>query len=137
MIRILDRQSPPALLLVLVALYFSQIYPLAHVHHSHAKGNLPFEISVHPIDFDPDQVPGHHGDEDHHHSYDRHFAKWLVVRSLKASPTLQPETSFIVSTEDFPSLIINPLLSTESDRSVVSDQATSSASGPRSPPRLT
>lgn len=137
MIRRLDRQSPPALLLVLVALYFSQIYPLAHVHHSHAEGNLPFEISVHPIDFDPDQVPGHHGDEDHHHSYDRHFANWLVVRGLKASLTLQPETSFIVSTEDFPSLNINPLLSTESDRGVVSDQATSSASGPRSPPQLT
>lgn len=135
MIRRLDRRSPPALLLVLVALYFSQIYPLAHVHHSHAEGNLPFEISIHPIDFDPDQVPGHHGDEDHHHSYGRHYANWLVVRSLKASLTLQPEAPIIVSTEDFPSLNVNSPIASESDRSVVQDQSTISASGPRSPPR--
>lgn len=135
MTRNLDRHSSLVLLLTLVALYFSQVYPLAHVHHSHAEGNLPFEISVHPIDFDPDQVPGHHGDEDHHHSYDRHYAKWLVVRSLKASLTLQPEIPFIISTGKFPSLNVNLLLLTESDRSIVSDQTMCSASGPRSPPR--
>lgn len=65
--------------LILTVVYFSQVYPYVHFHHSHGDHGLPLEISLYPIDIDPDQSSEHHEDG-HHHSLDQHFGSCRLAR---------------------------------------------------------
>jgi hypothetical protein len=66
--------------LILTVMYFSQVYPSVHFHHSHGDQGLPLEISLHPIDIDPDHSSDHHEDDHHHHSIDQDLNDWYRAR---------------------------------------------------------
>lgn len=57
--------------LILLVVYFSQVYPFVHFHHSHDDGGFPIKISMHPIDVNPDDTAGHHKGGHDFHRLDR------------------------------------------------------------------
>lgn len=64
------------LCLVLMVVYFGQVYPYAHVHHSHADSEHSIEFSLHPINIEPFCVDDYHlhemehsGEENEHHQH--------------------------------------------------------------------
>jgi hypothetical protein len=69
--------------LILVIVYFSQVYPF---HHLHDEGVLVSEIGSHPIQVDEGHSSDHHHDgatphtDDHRHAYDEHI-DWHIIRT--------------------------------------------------------
>jgi hypothetical protein len=72
--------------LLLVIVYFGQVYPSYHLHHSHEEGSWGVEISSHPIEVDVERSSDHHHDgatphtNDHQHTYDKHI-DWHFIRT--------------------------------------------------------
>lgn len=58
--------------LIFQVLYFTQVYPYAHIHHAHQGGDLKVVLSVHPVDVYPEDHEAHHPDGNHHETED-HF----------------------------------------------------------------
>lgn len=67
------------LALVFLLVYFSQVYPYVHFHHSHDDAGFPIEISMHLIDVEADACTDHHEDGHHHHTIDQ-GTDWYAVR---------------------------------------------------------
>lgn len=74
--------NPPSLLALFVVVlftYFGQVHPYIHFHHSHEDVAWPFELSLHPVDMEPEHIPEHH-DDDHHHDYQQYVESGLPLR---------------------------------------------------------
>lgn len=96
-------------ILVLTLVYYSQINPLAHVHHDHESGLFEFEISAHPVEADTENSSDHHHDgnrphkDDHSHTFNEHV-DWHRVRALYTrTPT--PDVRYLYSVT--PDIIID------------------------------
>ena len=59
-----------AISLIFQVIYFTQIYPYAHIHHAHQGGELDTVLSVHPVDVHPRNHEGLHPDGHHHDAED-------------------------------------------------------------------
>jgi len=68
----------------LTLVYFCQVYPYIHLHHSHDDDILPFELSVHPNDIAYNHLPDHNEDNDHHHTFNERV-DWHFVRNHSQS----------------------------------------------------
>lgn len=95
------RQRWLKLFFIITVVYFSQIYPYIHIHHSHDEDILPFEISFHPLDIDFDHLPEHadrhdkntHHTNDHQHTYDNQI-DWHFIR-LQNQRNLTSDDSYV------------------------------------------
>lgn len=83
--------------IVLLIIYFSQIYPYIHFHHSHDDSGFPIEISMHLIDVEADACTDHHEDGHHHHTIDQ-GTDWYAVRA---------GARYTVSTVDNPVYVVD------------------------------
>ena len=68
-----EKTSPRTVLLVLPFLYFAQIYPFIHFHHTHDEHGTKVVLSTHPTEHVDENHSGHHGD-DHEHSTPEHVS---------------------------------------------------------------
>ncbi len=134
MIRETDNRWTLLLVMILGAFCFSQIHTVVHVHHSHDDGSFPFEISFHPIGFDPGHVPGHHGGEDHHHAFDLDSSKWLRARSQPTGLKLQQPPPYVIGTGAIPTQELPTILSAAPDPLTLVKPSTRFKCDPRSPP---
>lgn len=75
--------------IILAVVYFSQVYPFVHFHHTHTDCDVPIEVSVHPMDSQPHHSQHDHdedrhhqedGEHHHHHEFDKHV-DWHIIRS--------------------------------------------------------
>lgn len=72
------------IILILSLAYFSQLHPYIHFHHSHVDNILPYEVSYHPIDVDPNLNCPHDGDDHHHHNTFDQNIDWYLIRSVRS-----------------------------------------------------
>ena len=79
--------------IILVLLYFSQVYSFEHLHHVH--GLLEFEISSHSVVVEGEHLSDHHHDGDHQHKYDKHI-DWHILRT-RSQNTVIIDDQYIVS----------------------------------------
>lgn len=81
--------------------YSNQIYPYIHFHHSHENSVLPFELSLHPVEIEPEHIPNHHDDE-HNHELQQYFERGLPLRQQTIGVNLSIEfvTLSVRSTSD-------------------------------------
>lgn len=95
--------------LLLVLVYFSQIYPFYHLHHSHNDDIWDITVSSHPVDIEvahsQDESDHHHQhhDEDrpqpesHQHTYDKHI-DWHLLRTHHSTRlTIDKLPSLVIS----------------------------------------
>ena len=136
MIRTVDKRWLPALVLAVGALCFSQVRTVVHIHHSHDSDSLPFELSFHPLDADPDHAPGHHGGKEHHHSFDRDCSRWFLTRIQQSGPVVSQATIAILISGEFSTSRLLGVLSAGFDFRILDDQTTRFSSDPRSPPLM-
>ena len=96
--------------IILVLLYFSQVYSFEHLHHVH--GLLEFEISSHSVVVEGEHLSDHHHDGDHQHKYDKHI-DWHILRTRSQQTVIIDDQyivsllPFIISAEGDVSYIVN------------------------------
>jgi hypothetical protein len=125
--------------LIFSLIYFSQVHPYVHFHHSHDGDLLPFEVSFHPIDVDPERNCRHDGDDHHHHyTFDQNI-DWYLIRSVRSSVQTTAtvyeyacEQSYGIAGFDFDVIIFQRT----HDKTIVSEPWLSTISSPRAPPSI-
>ncbi len=80
--------------LIALAVYFSQVYPHVHFHHTHAEYDAPVNLSTQPIETEPyhshhghghDDSPHESGNNHHHHQEFEQHVDWHLVRTHSSS----------------------------------------------------
>ncbi len=86
------RTQPPlfGMFVVVLLTYFGQVQPYIHFHHSHEITSWPFELSLHPMDVEPEHIPVHHHD-DHHHTYQQYTERGLPHRQQVITIQFSPQ----------------------------------------------
>lgn len=128
--------------LIALILFFSQVYPYIHFHHSHEDASFLQSIEVpqtdrklyhahHPNEHDEDSHEDSEGHQ-HHTDYSLHI-DWHLVRTISSSQYIQIDNQFIpvkieiVSDEQVE-------VFKESDDIIIPEQAVSLQVDSRAPP---
>lgn len=138
MVKFIKNKSFP-FILILNILYFTQIYPFVHFHHTHNEDGFQIVVSTHPIDRHTENHNDHHSDDHQHSESDHYDVDLTFIRQPKPTPKtvtdlptrLYSTASVVILNKPDLSYIIQKFYSHLSSPRVLISQVS-----PRSPPYL-
>ena len=129
--------------LIVLVLYFSQVYPYTHCHHVHVDSDDPIERNTHQTDVEPAHVHHGHDHEDvphqpgnthhHDHEFDKHV-DWHVVRTHSNSIQSHFEFAYISIQVDITSTTSVSFWRYRADKTILPESASLDGIDSRGPP---
>lgn len=131
--------------LIVLALYFSQVYPYVHFHHAHADHDAPVDLCTQPFEAEPfhshhghghDDSSHESGDNHHHHQDFEQHVDWHLIRTHSSSILSHIEFAYIsVQFDTDPTQISSPRYCRTASVPLP-DSAVPDGIDPRGPPAL-